>query len=290
MKYEEADYVNAGGVDRIKVSDYTPQKLEKMKMAGKFQCPGKNCDAELCLVHFSKNGGRTYFLKASNDSKHSEDCDYKIGNYKAISIREPENGYFTEEQVNNHVRMVDKDVNEPLKPHSDKKKKTKNNKDQKNGQKNQETGEKHIRKTANSGRIVYGHDGAEGTKGRMSRAYTIVPYDIGKMKTIYGDADIVCLDEFGQLHISYKDDRLENINVIAGPIIEHNYPAIYANLYLVEKYFEEKSKKGKVRITTGGLITEKKGKLVMELLTSGGLIIDRKTVNDLIMEHIRKAI
>ena len=80
-----------------------------------------------------------------------------------------------------------------------------------------------------------------------------------------------------------------NIDVIAGPIIEHNYPAIYANLYLVEKYFEEKSNKGKVRITTGGLITEKKGKLVMELLTSGGLIIDRKTVNDLIMEHIRKA-
>ena len=37
-------------------------------------------------------------------------------------------------------------------------------------------------------------------------------------------------------------------------------------------------------------ITEKKGKLVMELLTSGGLIIDRKTVNDLIMEHIRKAV
>lgn len=290
MKYEEADYVNDGGVKRIKVSDYTSQQLEEMKMVGKFQCPGKNCDAELCLVHSSKNGGRTYFLKASNDSKHSADCDYKIGNYKAISIREPENGYFTEEQVNNHVRMVDKDVNEPLKPHSDKKKKTKNSKDKKIGQKNQETGEKQIRKTANSGRIVYGDDGAEGTKGRMSRAYTIASHDIGKMKTIYGDADIVCLDEFGQLHISYKDDRLENIDVIAGPIIEHNYPAIYANLYLVEKYFEEKANKGKVRITTGGLITEKKGKMVMELLTSGGLIIDRKTVNDLIMEHIRKAV
>lgn len=290
MKYEEADYVNDGGVKRIKVSDYTSQQLEEMKMVGKFQCPGKNCDAELCLVHSSKNGGRTYFLKASNDSKHSADCDYKIGNYKAISIREPENGYFTEEQVNNHVRMVDKDVNEPLKPHSDKKKKTKNSKDKKIGQKNQETGEKQIRKTANSGRIVYGDDGAEGTKGRMSRAYTIASHDIGKMKTIYGDADIVCLDEFGQLHISYKDNRLGNIDVIAGPIIEHNYPAIYANLYLVEKFFEEKSNKGKVRITTGGLITEKKGKLVMELLTSGGLIIDRKTVNDLIMEHIRKAV
>lgn len=129
MKYEEANYVNDGEVIRIKVSDYTSQQLEEMKLVGKFQCPGKNCDAELCLVHFSKNGGRTYFLKASNDSKHSADCDYKIGNYKAIFIREPENGYFTEEQVNNHVRMVDKDVNEPLKPHIDKKKKMRNNKE-----------------------------------------------------------------------------------------------------------------------------------------------------------------
>ena len=63
MKYEEADYVNDGGVKRIKVSDYTSQQLEEMKMVGKFQCPGKNCDAELCLVHSSKNGGSTYFLQ-----------------------------------------------------------------------------------------------------------------------------------------------------------------------------------------------------------------------------------
>ena len=45
--------------------------------------------------------------------------------------------------------------------------------------------------------MVYGDDGAEDAKGRMSRAYTIALHDIGKMKTIYGDADIVCLDEFG---------------------------------------------------------------------------------------------
>lgn len=53
MKYEEANYVNDGGVNRIKVSDYTSQQLEEMKLVGKFRCPGKNCDAELCLVHFS---------------------------------------------------------------------------------------------------------------------------------------------------------------------------------------------------------------------------------------------
>ena len=55
-----------------------------------------------------------------------------------------------------------------------------------NAQKNQKDGEKQIRKTANSGRVVYGDDGIEGTKGRMSRSYTIQSHDIGKMKTIYG--------------------------------------------------------------------------------------------------------
>ena len=51
----------------------------------------------------------------------------------------------TEEQVNNHVRMVDKDVNEPLKPHIDKKRRW-NNKEKKIWKKIQENGEKQIRK------------------------------------------------------------------------------------------------------------------------------------------------
>lgn len=33
MKYEEANYVNDGEVIRIKVSDYTSQQLEEMKLA-----------------------------------------------------------------------------------------------------------------------------------------------------------------------------------------------------------------------------------------------------------------
>lgn len=289
MKYEEAYYVQADEKTKIEVSNYTQQQLEKMEQEGEFHCPGENCDAKLCLVHHSKNGGRTYFLKAVDDNKHSSKCGYKIGNYKAISIREPENGYFTEEQVNNHVKMVDKDVNEPLKTHKDKKKESGARKDKKS-EHIQEKGEKQIRKTANSGRVVYGNDGLEGTKGRMSRSYIIESDDIGKMKTIYGNVNKVQIDEYGQLHISYKDDRLNNIDVIAGPIIEHNYPVVYANLHLVEKYFEEKRNIGEVHLTTGGLITEKKGKVVMELLTNGGLRIDGKTVNDLIMENIRKAV
>ena len=290
MKYEEANYVKDGRGTKIKVSNYTQSELEEMDQNGEFHCPGKDCDAKLCLVHHSKNGGRTYFLKAVDDSKHSSVCDYKIGNYKPISIREPENGYFTEEQVNNHVKMVDKDVNAPLRPHTNKKKKSGNNKDKKSAQKNQEDGEKQIRKTANSGRVVYGDDGIEGTKGRMSRSYTIQSHDIGKMKTIYGSAKHVRLDEYGQLHINYKDDRLSNIEVIAGPIIEHNYPTVYASLYLAEKYLFDNKKEKEVRITTGGLVTEKNGKIVMELLTDGGLRIDGKTINNLLLENIRRAI
>lgn len=290
MKYEEANYVKGVQGTKIQVSDYTQQQLEEMEQDGEFHCPGKNCDAKLCLVHHSKNGGRTYFLKAVDDNKHSPNCDYKIGNYNPIFVREPENGYFTEEQVNNHVKIVDRDVNAPLKSSTDKKKKNENNKNKKTGQKNQEDGEKQIRKTANSGKVVYGDDGLEGTKGRMSRSYTIQTHDIGRMKTIYGNAKHIELDEYGQLHINYKDDRLSNIEVIAGAIIEHNYPTVYANLYLAEKYFGDNRKEKEVSVTTGGLVTEKKGKSVMELLTDGGLRIDGKTINNLLLENVRKSI
>ncbi len=289
MKYEEASYVTDGRETKIKVSDYTQQQLEEMEQNGEFRCPGKDCNAKLCLVHHSKNGGRTYFLKAVDDSKHSLDCGYKIGNYSPVSIREPENGFFTEEQVNNHVKMVDKDVNEPLKRRVDRKKNRKS-RNKNSTQKKQEDGEKQIRKTANSGRVVYGDDGIEGTKGRMSRSYTIQSHDVGKMKTIYGSAKHVGLDEYGQLHIIYQDDRLSNIEVIAGPIIEHNYPVVYANLYLAEKYFIDNNNEKEIRVTTGGLINERNGKIIMELLTDGGMRIDRKTINNLLLENVRKAI
>lgn len=95
-------------------------------------------------------------------------------------IRKPENGYFTEEQIDNHVKAVEKDVSEPL----NKKRKRKDGK------------EVHIRKTANAGRIVYGENGVEGIKGRMSRTYTITSSDIGKIKTIYGTAKKIYVDDY----------------------------------------------------------------------------------------------
>lgn len=52
----------------------------------------------------------------------------------------------------------------------------------------------------------------------------------------------------------------------------------------------DNKKEKEVRITTGGLITEKNGKIVMELLTDGGLRIDGKTINNLLLENIRRAI
>lgn len=45
--------------------------------------------------------------------------------------------------------------------------------------------------------MVYGNDGLEGTKGRMSRSYIIGSDDIGKMKTIYGNVNKVQIDEYG---------------------------------------------------------------------------------------------
>ena len=49
-------------------------------------------------------------------------------------------------------------------------------------------------------------------------------------------------------------------------------------------------KEKEVSVTTGGLVTEKKGKIVMELLTDGGLRIDGKTINNLLLENVRKSI
>lgn len=288
MKYEVANYVKDGKVTKIEVREYTQEKLEDMEKSGYFCCPGEKCDAKLCLVHHSKNGGRTYFLKAIDDNKHGANCDYKIGNYKPISIREPENGYFTEEQVNNHVRMVDKDVSDPLPRNTGRKKGKDKDKGKNSTSKKQDDGKTQVRKTANSGRVVYGEEGIEGTKGRMSRTYTIQPSHVGRMKTIYGNAKSVKLDEHGQLCVEYKEDRLGNIEVIAGPIIEHNYPAIYVNLYLAEKYFNENNDKKEIRVTAGGLITEKKGRLTMELLTDGGLRIDGKSINELRLENMKK--
>ncbi len=289
MKYEVANYVRDGKVTKIEVGRYTQNQLEDMEEKGEFVCPGEKCDARLCLVHNSKNGGRTYFLKAIDDNKHGPDCEYKIGNYRPISIREPDNGYFTEEQVNNHVKAVDKDVSEPIKKKSDKKKGKNDGKgtgttSKKNGD------EPLVRKTTNSGRVVYGEEGAEGTKGRMSRTYTIQAQDVGRMKTIYGNAKSVRVDEHGQLRIEYKEERLSNIEVIAGPIIEHNYPAIYDSLYLVEKYFNANEGKREIRVTAGGLITERNGRIIMELLTDGGVRIDGKSINNLRLANINKAV
>ena len=224
-------------------------------------------------------------MKAIDDTKHSVDCEYKIGNYRPVSIREPENGFFTEEQVNNHVKAVDKDVSEPIKKKKDKKKTKNDGKD--TGTTSKKNGEEPIvRKTTNTGRVVYGEDGVEGTKGRMSRTYTIQPHDVGKMKTIYGNAKRVTVDEHGQLHIEYKEERLNNIEVIAGPIIEHNYPSIYSSLYLAEEYFNANVGKREIRVTAGGLINERNGRIIMELLTDGGVRIEGKSINNLRLANI----
>lgn len=289
MKYEVANYVKAGHVTEIKVGNYTQDQLEEMEKTGGFFCPGKDCNAKLCLVHHSKNGGRTYFLKAIDDNKHGANCEYKIGNYKAISVREPENGYFTEEQINNHVKTVDRDVSEPIEKKKSRKRDKKENITLKKQEKEDKQEDKQIRKTANTGRVVYGEEGIEGIKGRMSRTYTIQHKDVGSMKTIYGNAKQVKLDEYGQLHIAYKDERLGNIDVVAGPIIEHNYPTLYPYLYLTEAYFNANKEKKDVRVTAGGLITEKKGRITMELLTDGGLRIDGKSIKNLIVANMNKA-
>lgn len=96
----------------------------------------------------------------------------------------------------------------------------------------------------------------------MSRTYTITSSDIGKIKTIYGTAKKIYVDDYGQLHVECNEERLNNIKVFAGPIIENNYPTVYKNLYLSEKYLD-KNNSGNIMITAGGLIIEKNGRITM---------------------------
>jgi len=93
-----------------------------MELEGEFRCPGKECQTKLCLVHNSKNGGRTCFLKAIDDEKHNPKCEYKIENYKEASVKVSKNGIFTERQINDAVRRIVKDYTQPIEKGETKKK------------------------------------------------------------------------------------------------------------------------------------------------------------------------
>ena len=274
MKYENVNYEVNGKVQFIDVKKISTKALEKMSTVGQFLCPGKDCSAKLCLVHSSKNGGKTCFLKAVDDEMHVPHCEYKIQNVKERQNIRYTNGVFTERQVNDAVRRIFKDY-------------TKNMKDETkrhNSRKSKYTSkasEKNIRRTkqyATGGKIIHGDINGDDVHGRMSRRYTVSNADIGVMVTVCGVAKDVIFNSHNEMIVTFKDTRLCNIEIVLGMIYKNNNPTEYQNRYLVKEYFDSYSTKHDIMIAAGGLINMYNGRLVLELQANGSFLIDNMTI------------
>lgn len=282
MKYEEAKRLVDGKSEKIDVSKYSTQQLEKME--GDLYCPGDGCMAKLCLVHNSKNGGRTFFLKAVDDEKHLTDCIYKNGNYKATVVHMPVNGYFTEQQINDYVRRRDKEITMPLSKNSKGgKKKSLVSKNKKLGKNDIE-----IKGTTSKGKIIYGEEGIEGTKGRLSRRFTITKLDIGYMISLNGNIKKIKVHESGEIRICMTEERLENIEILIGGAYRASNPELFERLYVLKKYISENIDKRNLRIVAAGLVTEYNNQLVLELQANGSFRVDGKTVSKMIIDETVK--
>ncbi len=276
MKYENVNYAVNGKIRSIDVRGLSIEILESMTQEGQFLCPGKNCSAKLCLVHSSKNGGRTCFLKSVDDEMHAEKCEYKIENYKERQLTKRTDGVFTEKQVNDAVRRIYNDYTNPVEDTERVSKKNSNN--SKQSTKTSEDGNDRTRIMATGGKIVYGEQNGEEVSGRMSRRYEVSSADVGIMTTICGVAKEVIINQHNELIVKFKDERLSNIEVILGAVYEHNNPSEHKNIYLVKEYFDSRSGLQDVTIAAGGLVNSYNGKLVLELQSNGSLRIDNLTI------------
>lgn len=284
MKYDDVIYECNGEFKPLHVKALSVEKLEALAEIGQFICPGKNCMAKLCLVHSTKNGGRTCFLKAVDDESHIENCDYKIDNYKEKSVVLRTDGIFTEKQVNDAVRRIFNDYTNPIVNDSDKeKKKNKTTGGKKNGQ---TEGKNNV--TAAGGRIVFGESNEDGIAGRMRRRYIVSAADVGIMTTICGRAKAIYFNQHGEMLIEFTDERLNNIVVLLGSVYEHNNPTEFKNLYLVKEYFENNSSRKEVVVAAGGLVNLYNGKLVLELQANGSLRIDNQTVMKMTVNRVKE--
>lgn len=285
MKYKIIKYVKDGIVQDMDVTNMSTEELEKNETQGEFLCPGKECNARLCLVHSSKNGGKTCFLKAVDDKQHHPDCDYKIGNYQERMSSIRMDGIFTEKQVNDAVRRISNDYMSPVRPKEEKDKSSDNKK--KNAGQRKRTGATSV-ETAVGGRIVYGDEREDGVHGRMRRRYKVSTSDMGIMTTLCGKAQTVILNKHKEMVIKFKDERLENIEVLLGAVYEQNNPTEFRNLYLVKEYFDQKAKKGEVWVAAGGLVNQLNGRLILELQANGSLRVDNQTVMKMIIDDVKR--
>lgn len=285
MKYDEVIFKSNGDYSTLTVKGLSADELESLSEEGQFLCPGKNCMAKLCLVHSSKNGGRTCFLKAVDDESHVADCEYKIANYIERNAVFRTDGIFTEKQVNDAVRRIYVDYTKPVDgTKADRKKKKKNEGPSKRGTvKGKNIG------SAAGGRIVYGEEGEEGIKGRMRRRYAVSSADIGIMTTLCGRAKSMHFNKHNELIIQFEDERLSNIAVMIGAVYEHNNPVEYNSLYLAKQYFDKNVGNRDVIVAAGGLVTSHNGDLILELQANGSLRVDNQTIMKMVVDKVKEA-
>lgn len=288
MKYEQVKYIKDDKEKMIQVRLYSIVQLEEMEKEGEFFCPFKNCKAKVCLVHNSKNGGRTAFFKAVDDEFHIENCDYKIDNYKEVVKRVNASGYFTEEQITASVRSLYKDYTMPI----EEKEEQKNKRKKKTGKGKGTTEDNEnatTRKTTSAGKIVYGDETIDGIKGIMRRRYQVTSNDIGQMTKVCGVISNIEISKYGEMFVSFKDQRLNNIKIFIGPVYQTNNPTEYSRLGIVEEYYEVLAKKQEVRLAAGGLVNFHNKELVIELQAKGSFIIEGKTIMGLIRERTEQS-
>lgn len=287
MKYDDIIYEVNGKVENITLKNYQVEELEKKEEEGQFFCPGKNCNAKLCLVHSSKNGGRTCFFKALDDEMHSAECDYKIENYKEKHITIRTDGVFTEKQINDAVRRIANDYTNPI---STEGKKEKHKKSKSSSTKKGENNTTKTNISAAGGRIVYGEDEENGIAGRMRRRYIVNPSDVGIMTTLCGSAKRILFNRHKEMIVQFKDERLSNIQVKLGTVYEHNNPTDFDNLSLVKEYFDKNSNQHDIMVAAGGLVNIQNGELILELQANGSLRVDNQTVMKLAYDRAKETV
>lgn len=285
MKYDNVIYECDGEFKPLQVKGLSAAEMESLADHGQFLCPGEGCTAKLCLVHSTKNGGRTCFLKAIDDESHADNCDYKINNYKEKNVVLRTDGIFTEKQVNDAVRRIFKDYTNPIVKDSKEDKKKKKSTGRKKG--GQADGKTKI--SAAGGKIVFGEDSEDGIAGRMRRRYEVSHADVGIMTTICGQAKKIYFNQHNELLIEFADGRLSNIVVVLGAIYEHNNPTEFKNMYLAKQYFDENSSHKAVIVAAGGLVNSYNGNLVLELQANGSLRVDDMTIMKMAYNKAKEA-
>lgn len=277
MKYLQLNYNDNKTTKLITLANYTVKQLEEMEEKGKFTCSGEKCTAAMCLVHNTKNGGRTCYFKATDDNAHSETCQFKIKNYKAhISMLKKTGGFFTSGQINDAVRRIYKEYTEPL-DKKDVKRKKKESSHSSSKKSNDNDGEKG-KLYANGGVIIYGENDGNGTKGRMSRRYHVDLDDVGIMAMICGEVESMYFDDGGEFIVTFSEKRLGNIHAKVGNIYKQHNSTEFENLYLFLDYFNNNHDTKKIIAAAGGLVEAPNGILTLDIQSNGGLRVDGMTI------------